>query len=377
LALGVIIALITISTGIGAKNAIKERLSDFTGHISVHTQRSNNSYNSSVLQQKSINYKALHDHPGVASTQVFASASGILRTKQDFTGVVMKGVSKDFDQKRFQKFITQGKIPTFGQDGYNNEVMLSEKIAGDLKLKLNDSVVAIFTKDNTQPIYRKFKISALYRTEIKYLDDIYIIGDLKHVKKILGLQPQEVGGMDIFLKDINDVDDMHKTIDTYIGLDNFSEKPTDKYPQIGIWLSIFDNNIAIIVLLMLVVVVTNIMMVLMILIIERIHTIGLLKSFGAQNSQIRSIFINYTLLIMLPGIVIGNVIGLGLLLIQKYFGLLQLNEQEYYLKVVPVDLNPWYILLVSLTCIVISGAVLILPSYLISKISPVKAIRYD
>jgi lipoprotein-releasing system permease protein len=162
-----------------------------------------------------------------------------------------------------------------------------------------------------------------------------------------------------------------------IGFKNFAEKATDKYPQIVDWIGLFNTNIGIIISILLVVVIINIIMVLLILIIERTNSIGVLKTLGATNGQIRAVFINYTLLIMIPGLIIGNVIGLGLLLLQKFFGIIKLNPENYYVSTVPVDLNPIYILAISVGILIISAIALILPSYLISKISPVKVIKYD
>lgn len=209
------------------------------------------------------------------------------------------------------------------------------------------------------------------------IDDLYIIGGINHARKILGIGKNEIGGYEIFLKDNNDLDAVFPKIEKLIGYKNYAEKVTDLYPQIVDWVNIFDTNIALIITIMLIVVITNIIMVLLILIIERTNSIGMLKTLGANNAQIRRIFINYTLMIMLPGLLYGNLIGLGLLVIQKLFGIIKLNPENYYVSEVPVDLNPFLILAISLGILIISAFALILPSYLISRISPVKAIKYN
>lgn len=191
------------------------------------------------------------------------------------------------------------------------------------------------------------------------------------------MEKTDIGGVDIFLKNFDDIDTAFPKIEEIITYKNYAEKVTDKYPQILQWINIFDTNISVIVGLMLVVVVINIVMVLLILIIERTNSIGILKTMGANNGQIRAVFINYTLLIILPGLALGNAVGLGLLLIQKYFGIIKLNSKEYYINVVPVELNPFYIIGISAGILVISAVSLILPSYLISKISPAKTIKYS
>jgi len=376
-ALGIIVSLITISTGLGSKKAIEDRISNFSGDISVKSTRSNSSYNTSILDTNGLDKKAIKSVPGVAGLQSYAAVSGILRTENNFAGVILKGVGKDFNKSRFEPFMIQGSIPDYKEDGYNNEIILSEKIASDLALKANDSIVAIFSKEDQKPIYRKFLIKGIYKTDIKLVDDLYIIGDINHVRKILNMNEKEVGGLDVFLEDTDQIADVFPKIEKYIGYKNYAEKVTEKYPQILDWVNIFNQNISLIITIMLLVVVINIVMVLLILIIERTNSIGLLKTFGATNGQIRSIFINYTLMIMIPGLLAGNVIGIGLLLVQKYTGIIKLDPENYFISTVPVDLNPLYIISVSVGIFIVSGIAMILPSYLISRISPLKAIKYS
>ena len=376
-ALGIIVSLITISTGLGSKKAIEDRISNFSGDISVKSTRSNSSYNSSVLDTNGLDKNAIQNVPGVAGLQSYATVSGILRTETNFAGIILKGVGKDFDKSRFQPFMIQGSVPDYKEDGYNNEIILSEKIASDLSLKANDSIVAIFSKEDQKPIYRKFLIKGIYKTDIKLVDDLYIIGDINHVRKVLNINDKEVGGLDVFLEDTDQIGDVFPKIEKYIGYKNYAEKVTEKYPQILDWVNIFNQNISLIITIMLLVVVINIVMVLLILIIERTNSIGLLKTFGATNGQIRSIFINYTLMIMIPGLLAGNIIGIGLLLIQKYTGIIKLDPENYFISTVPVDLNPLYIISVSVGIFIVSGIAMILPSYLISRISPLKAIKYS
>ena len=376
-ALGIIVSLITISTGLGSKKAIEDRISNFSGDISVKSTRSNSSYNTSILDTNGLDKKAIKSVPGVAGLQSYAAVSGILRTENNFAGVILKGVGKDFDKARFEPFMIQGSIPDYKEDGYNNEIILSEKIASDLALKTSDSIVAIFSKEDQKPIYRKFLIKGIYKTDIKLVDDLYIIGDINHVRKVLNMNEKEVGGLDVFLEDTDQIADVFPKIEKYIGYKNYAEKVTEKYPQILDWVNIFNQNISLIITIMLLVVVINIVMVLLILIIERTNSIGLLKTFGATNGQIRSIFINYTLMIMIPGLLAGNIIGIGLLLIQKYTGIIKLDPENYFISTVPVDLNPIYIISVSVGIFIVSGIAMILPSYLISRISPLKAIKYS
>ena len=376
-ALGVIVSLITVSTGIGSKTAIKERMADFSGHISIKSKQSNNSYNSSILSTEGLQIDKIKQLEDVASTQKYVSVSGILRNEHNFAGIIFKGVGKDFDAERFRKFIIAGTTPDITEKGFNSGVCISQKIANDLHLKVKDSIVAVFSKENQSPLYRKFEVVGSYKTDIKMIDDLFIIGGINHARKIQGMEKNEVGGIDVFLKNINYIDEDAPKIDKLVGYKNYIVKATDEYPQIMDFIAIFDTNIALIIIIMLVVVIINIVMVLLILIIERTNSIGMLKTLGATNAQIQTIFINYTLMIMIPGLVIGNLVGIGFLLIQKYFGVIKLNPENYYLSTVPVDLNILHILAISVGILLVSAISLILPSYLISKISPVKSLKYS
>ncbi len=352
-------------------------MADFSGHISIKSTRSNSSYNSSILDEKSVDVAKIKAIPEVETTQSYATVTGILRNEHSFSGIVMKGIGKDFDHDRFKKFLIAGETPKITEDGYNSGIVLSSKIAGELHLKPKDSIVAIFSKNAEKTIYRKFEVVGIYKTDIKLIDDQVIIGDINHVRKIQGMSKDQVGGIDVFLKDVEKIDEAFPKVEKLIGYKNYAEKATDKYPQIVDFMNIFDTNITLIITIMLLVVVINIIMVLLILIIERTNSIGLLKTLGANNWQIQAVFINYTLLIMIPGLIIGNVIGLGLLLLQYFFGIITLNPENYYVSTVPVNLNPVYIVGISVGILVISALALILPSYLISKISPVKTIKYN
>lgn len=373
--MGIVISLITISTGIGSKKAIKSSLSDFSGELTIKSTRSNSSYNSSPLDSKNIDFNKIKSLQNVAATQKFITTNGILRTKDNFAGIILKGVGEDFNRSRFNKFIVKGKIPQFKDNEANQEIVISQKISKDINKGVNDSVVAIFAKEQQKPIYRKFKISGIYKTDIKMIDDLYIIGGINHARKVQNFDTDEIGGLEVFLKDNDNINETAIDIEKFIGLKNYIEKITEQFPQIVSWMEIFDTNIALIISIMLIVVVVNIIMILLILIIERTNSIGLLKTLGATNGQIRAIFINYTLMIMFPGLLVGNILGIGLLLVQRWYGIIKLNPENYYVSVVPVDLNIIYIAGVSVGILVVSGVSLILPSYLISKISPIKSIK--
>lgn len=376
-AIGIIVSVITLAIGIGSKKAIKQKMADFNGHITIKSYDSNNSYNSSKLNKDNVEIDKIKSNPYVSEVYQYATKSGVIRTEKNFAGVILKGVSNDFDRNRFKEFIIRGEIPKYSEDSVNNEVILSEKISKEMQLDVDSSFVMFFVRENDSPIYRRFKVKGIYRTDIKQIDDVFIIGDIKHIQKLNGWSPNEIGGYDIFIDDIEMLNEVFPSIEEAVGFNNYAEKATTTFSQINDWIQIFDTNIFIILTIMMVVVIINLIMVLIILIIERTNSIGMLKTLGASNNQIRKIFINYTLIIMVPGLVIGNIIAIILLYIQKIFKIIKLNPDNYYVSSVPVYINFWHIGIISILAIVISGIVLLFPSYLISKISPIKALKFQ
>lgn len=376
-ALGIIVSVITLSIGLGSKKAIKQKMSDFNGHITIRSYDSNNSFNSSKLNASKVNLKAIKANKDVVGIQQYATKSGVIRTEKSFAGIIFKGVSSDFDAERFKEFLIEGNIPHYNAEDISNDVMMSEKIAKQMELKIGDSFVTFFVKDGQRPIYRRFTLKGIFRTDIKQIDDVFVIGDIKQIQKLNNWQANEIGGYDIFISDIEDLDKIFPQIEPLAGYNNFAEKATTTYSQINEWIQIFDTNIFIILAIMLIVVVINIIMVLLILIIERTNSIGMLKTLGATNGQIRKIFIYYTIFIMIPGLIIGNIVALILLYIQKYFKVISLNPENYYVSTVPVYINLIHISIISLATLGICGIVLLIPSYLISKISPIKSIKFQ
>ncbi|MCB9202228.1 MAG: ABC transporter permease [Flavobacteriales bacterium] len=375
--IGVVISLLSIATGFGAKKSIKEKLADFNGHAVLKSFDTNNSYSSSPLKEKGINFKELNNYNEVSNYQKFASKSGIIRTEKGFEGVVYKGYSNDFDIKRFQKFMVEGAIPDFSKKSYNDEVILSKKIASNLELKVGDDFVMYFISESNKPIYRKFTVKGIFKTDIKDIDENFIIGDLKHVQRLNKWKNGEIGGYEIFLKDIEHLDEIAPMLSKISGYENTIEKSTDTYVQIISWINLFDTNIYVILTIMFFVVVINLLLILLILIIERTQFIGIMKTLGTSNFKIQMIFVYNVLIIMIPGLIAGNAIALILLLIQKYYGIIRLNPENYFFEAVPVYLNPAYFILVSVFLILISMLALLIPSFIISKISPTKVLKFD
>ncbi|WP_322969339.1 ABC transporter permease [Faecalibacter sp. LW9] len=375
-ALGIIVSLVTISTGVGARKAIKSKLADFNGHITIRNYNSNNSLNSDSLSLKQAFYPTFKNVPDVVHVQAIANKSGVIRTAENFSGVVFKGVGTDYDSVRFENFLVKGHFPRVNKDSMTDDVVLSKKIADELKLDVDSSFVMYFIREDSNPVYRRFNVRGIYKSDIKNFDDIVMLGDIKHVQNLNKWDSTTVGGFELFVKDVEDIETAAAQVAQNIPYNLFSESATSSFAQINEWITIFDKNIVIIVVIMLFVVIINMVMVLLILILERTQSIGLLKAFGATNWKVRTLFINYAIFIMFPGLVAGNVIGLGLLLIQKYFKIIKLPAENYYISVAPVYLDFGTIALLNIGAIIICAIVLLLPSYMIAKITPSKAINF-
>ncbi len=373
IALGIIVTILTISIGIGFRQSIKERLSGFNGHILVTSYEANSSFESSALNDVDVLKSTINSISGVKSLQEVAVKSGIIKTDSLYEGVVMKGVGKDFNSEVYEKYIVSGKIPHYGKR--NDSVLLSERIAKNLKINLNDPFYMYFIRDE-KPVVRKFYLSGTYYTGIKEIDKNLIIGDIDHIRKLNRWKNNEVGAVEIYVKDINNLKTVSDSVFDEIGPQYYSENAFQLNPQIISWIELFDVNMFVIIGVIFLVVAINIIMALLILIIDRTTMIGTLKALGATNWQIRKVFLYNAIFILSFGLIVGNVIAISLLLIQKYYGVLSLDPDFYYVDVVPVYLNVFYIIIINLIAIILSVLVLIFPTYIISKIPPIKAIKF-
>ncbi len=377
-AIGIIVSLVTIGVGIGAKKAIKQKLADFNGHITLKSFDSNNSYNSVGFAQNEIKSQKILATHNVASIQYYAIKSGIIRTKTDFEGVVYKGLSANYDKKRFQEFIIEGKAPEVNNDSLSFEVAMSKKTAQALHLKVNDSFLIYFLDENNQkPIYRRFTISGLYQTDISDIDQTFLVGDIKQLQRINNWNVTTIGGAEIFLNDIEKLEDTFPLIEDEISLKLNAEKATTTYANITDWIQLFDNNIYVVLSIMMMVVALNMIMIFLILIIENTQSIGLLKVLGSSNFSIIKIYILRAVFVMFPGLLLGNIIAILFLALQKIYKIIPLNPENYFISSVPVYFDIPLIVAVNLGTIIISVIVMLLPSYIIAKISPVKAIKYE
>ena len=378
IAIGMVMMIISIATGIGLQQKIRQKVAAFNGHIII----SNFDENESQVSTKPVSikqdfYPKFKNIDGIHHVQAVATKAGIIRTESAFEGIIFKGVGKDYDWNNLKEYIVKGRIPNLSTN-LNPEVIISQYLTNRLNLKVGDKFNTFFMKENGNqlPNLRVFTIVGIYNSGFQEFDSTYIIGDIRHLQRINRWQPDQVGSFEVFIDDFTQI--KQKGAEVYDQTSSLLDTKTiiEKYYYIFEWLRLFDFNIIVILIVMIVVATINMVVALLVMILERTQMIGILKSLGADNWSVRKIFLYNASYLIFKGLLWGNIIGIGLLLIQKYFGVIQLNPENYYVNQAPVYINWFYILLLNIGTILICMLVLFLPSYIITKISPVKAIKF-
>ncbi|WP_026979197.1 ABC transporter permease [Flavobacterium tegetincola] len=385
IAIGIIMMLVSVATGIGLKKEIRNKISAFNGHVIVSNYDSNQS--EETLSPISIHqdfYPKFTAVPEVTHIQAIATKTGIIRTQNTFEGTVLKGVGKDYDWKSINGYILEGKLPNVDSN-LNDEIIISKFLANRLHLKLGDKFVTFFLKNevNKYPNRRNFEIVGIFDSGFQEFDANYIIGDIRHIQRMNKWEKDEVGAFEIFVNDFDQIETLGAKIYRSTFNKQNQAKPFDsktiveKYYFIFEWLKMFDINIQIILIVMIFVATINMVVALLVLILERTQMIGILKALGGNNWSIRKIFLYNALYLIGKGLFWGNAIGIGILLLQKHFGIVKLNPENYYVNQAPVYIGIENIILINLLTVVICFLILLIPSYIITKISPIKAIRYN
>ena len=379
IAIGMIMMIISVATGIGLQQKIREKVSMFNGQIIISNLDNNNSEATltPILKTQSF-YPSFKSIPEVSHIQAVASKAGIIRTENAFEGIIFKGVGADYKWENLKEYLVEGHLPDFSKK-LNEDVIISKFLANRLNLKLGDSFNTFFIKEEEGklPNSRRFKIVGIFTSGFQDFDATYILGDIRHIQRINKWTPDQVGAFEVFVKDFGKIKETGNQIYEQIPPNLDAKTITDKYSYIFDWLQLFDFNIVVILGIMILVATINMVVALLVLILERTQMIGILKALGANNWVVRRVFLYNAFYLIVRGLFWGNLIGIALLLIQQQFGVVQLNPESYYVNQAPVYLNWGYIVLLNLLTISVCFLVLIVPSYLITKISPVKAIRYD
>ncbi|MCD4681324.1 MAG: ABC transporter permease [Bacteroidales bacterium] len=378
IALGLAVMIISLAIVSGFQKQIRNKVIGFGSHIRITKFDSNKSYEAMPISKTQDFYPGIEKTKGIKSIQVFALKAGIIKTKDQIQGVVFKGIGSDFDWSFFEDKIEEGKKFSVSDTTKSNKVMISRQLASLLKLKLGDDLRMYFIIENElQPRGRKFEISGIYKTGLEEFDMLYVIGDIGHIQKLNQWDQDQVGGFEIFIDDFNDLDIIRDIVYNTIPYDLNSNSIQDLHPEIFDWLELQDMNVIIILILMLLVASITMISTLLILILDRTYMIGVLKALGAKDSGIRKIFLYNAIYIIGIGLLWGNIFAIALCLLQYHFGIINLNQESYYVSVVPINLSILHIFYINLGTLLICTLMLIIPSFIITKISPVKAIRFS
>jgi lipoprotein-releasing system permease protein len=380
IALGIIMMLVSVATGIGLREKIREKISAFNGHIIISNFDNNQSEVSLTPIDKNQdfypNFSSVSD---INHIQAVITKAGVIRTETTFEGIIFKGVGTDYRFKNLEEYLVQGRIPNVTEERENAEVLISEYLAKRMEFELGDKFTTHFLKDdpNERPNLRQFEIVGIYNSGFQEFDANFIFGDIRHLQRMNRWSPNQIGNFEVFVQDFEKIQQKGKEIHSQTPPTLDTQTIVEKYNHIFEWLKITDSNIYLIIVLMLLVGVINIAVALLVMILERTQMIGILKAMGANNWTLRKIFLHNAFYLITRGLLWGNLIGLGILLIQKYFGVVKLNPESYYVNQAPVYLNWEYILALNIGTILVCLIVLLIPSYIITKISPVKAIRFE
>jgi len=382
IAMGLAVMIIAVSVLTGFKQQIRDKIVGFGSNIQILNFDSNYSLETTPVSDTQAFIVKIKQIPGIKHIQVFATKAGIIKTDDAIQGVVLKGVGTDFNWNFFKSNMVDGSVFTVTDTVRTNEVIISKKISDMLRLKTGDSFAMYFVQD--PPRSRKFTISGIYETNLEEFDKMYVYCDIGHIKRLNGWEDDQVSGFEIFIDDFDRLDEMHMAVRDAIGysiLENETKfKVTNiriRYPQIFDWLNFQDMNVIIIITLMLLVAGFNMISGLLILILEKTNMIGIFKALGSENTTIRKVFLYQAAYLIAKGLFWGNIIGIGLALIQLKTGLVTLDPTSYYIKTVPVNLELSHILLLNAGTMAAIILMLLVPSQLISRITPVKAIKYD
>ena len=380
IAIGIIVMMIAIATGIGLQQKIRDKAVAFNGHITISkfvNTASDESKNPISINQEF--YPELSTVEGITHIQAVATKFGIIRTETDFEGMVFKGVGQDYSWTYFEEFLIDGRLPGFS-DKTNNDVLISQYLSNRLNFKVGDSFEMFFMKEdvNKLPFIRKFNVVGIYNSGFQELDKTYFLGDIKHVQRLNKWRPDQIGNFEVFIDDYNQLEAKRDEIDFYKTPTLNTQTVVEKYATIFEWIGIFDKNVYGIIGIMILVAGFNMITALLVLILERTQMIGILKALGSNNWSIQKLFLYNASYLIILGLFWGNLIGLTLLFIQDYFQILEFpNPKDYYMKTVPIYFNFRYIVALNIGTFLLCIIILLVPSFVITKITPIKAIRFE
>ncbi len=380
--LSLAIMIIAIAVVMGFKKEISEKTIGFGSHIQISNYDNNLTYETKPISKNQECLPQIMAIKGIRHLQVYALKPGIIKTDTDIQGVVLKGVGPDFDWSFFKKNLIGGEVFRVSDTSATNQTIISKTLSLLLNLKVGDKFDMYFVQE--PPRARRFTVSGIYDTKMVEFDKVFVLGDIKHIQKLNGWASDQITGFELLVDDFDKVDQLALAVDDIAGFVFFEDGSKlkvqnikEKYTAIFDWLGLQDLNAIVLIVIMLFVSGINMISGLLIIILERTNMIGVLKAIGAENPLIRKIFLFQSGYIVLRGLFFGNLVGLAICLIQQHFGILKLDEASYYLSTVPINLNLIHLLLLNLGTFVITISMLVVPSMVISRISPDKTIKFD
>ncbi len=377
--ISVTVMIVTLAFTSGFQETISRKIFSFWGHIRIQSFESARvaiaeetpiRKNDSVQRLPSIN-------PAIKNVQAFATKNAILKTSETIEGVLFKGVEKQYGFNNLSSFLVEGRWVQFTDSGYSDEINLSYYTASQLKLKVNDKVLIYFIQPGAPPRPRKLTVAGIFKTGIEDYDKLIAIGDLKLIQRLNNWEPDQIGGYEIFLHDYRQMDNVSEAIIPYLPLGLQSSTTKEIYPYIFDWLALQNKTIFIVLAIMIAIAVLNLITCLLILVLERTRMIGVLKAVGARNITVQKIFLYQGMVITFAGLLLGNFIGLALCWLQDHYGFITLPEDAYYISKAAVNVVWWQIVLVNLGTFLICFLVLLIPTIIVKKVQPVKAIRFS
>jgi len=384
IALGLATMIVAVAIIIGFKKEVREKVIGFGAHIQITNFDSNTSYETTPVMVSDTLLTELQAYPGIRHVELFATKPGILKTENDFQGIVLKGIDEHFDWTFFQQHLKEGEIFTVDPENPTSDVIISRYLANLLNLKCDDSFLAYFVQDMDNVRARRLQIRGLYETGFIDYDKVFVYADIKQVRRLNGWDDDAVSGLELFVNDYNQLDEI--TDDLYFHLIHKQDREGNTYFVRSIkelnlmifnWLGVLDINVVIILILMMAVSGFTMISGLLIIILERTNMIGILKALGQNNRSIRSVFLYISFFLIGKGMIWGNVIGLMSCFVQSRFRLISLDPSDYYIDAVPVDLNFTHWFFINLGALVISLLMMLLPSYLITRINPARTMHFE
>ncbi|MEP7263908.1 MAG: FtsX-like permease family protein [Bacteroidota bacterium] len=376
MSLGVAVMLVTIMIVTGFKEQITQKVSGFAAHIQLSSFSDGENLDESSFSKNQSFLPEIKKLPDVKHVQVYARKAGILKTKDEFEGVVLKGIGDDYDFTYLNSHLQSGKIPTLKKEVITNDILISQNLSSKLQLKTGDSFLVYFLENSKK--VRKFTVCGIYNTGLaEEFDNIYLFCDIRVIQKLNNWSENDIAGYEIYTTDFKNVDQTATSIYNLTGYNFNCKSIKDIYPQIFNWLELQNINVMIIICLMMLVAGINMIATLLIIILDNTLSIGLLKALGATSGFIRKVYLRVSIYIVARGLLIGNLIGISLCFLQYYFEIIKLPQESYYVSSVPVSFNLWSIVLVNLTTCVICFLMLVIPSGIISKVSPVKVLQFS